>query len=378
MYQNEYSIGYFFIAMWLFALSSKSVIIYIVGVSNMSVGYVYDPIYLEHDTGGHVENHSRLTEIISVLKEAKLLDQLTNIPVRAATEKELLTIHAKPHIQNVENSARAGGEWLDGDTITSPQSYKAALYAAGGLISALDAIMAKEVDSAFALVRPPGHHATQHRAMGFCLFNNVAVAAKQAIDKYNLDRVLIVDFDVHHGNGTQDSFYDNPNVLYLSTHLSPYYPGTGSIDQTGSGAGIGYTLNVPMPAWCGDGEYMRVFEEVLVPTARRYRPELIMVSAGYDPHWADHLAFMQVSVAGFAQMAGFLKDLSNELCGGKLLFTLEGGYNVEALAHSVRATFEVLLGKTDISDPIGPAPERDSSPNIGGVIDAVVETHRLG
>jgi len=344
----------------------------------MTVGYVYDPIYLEHDTGGHVENRSRLTEIISILKEAKLLDQLTNISARAATEQELLTVHTEAHIKHIENSSNTGGGWLDGDTITSPQSYKAALYAAGGLINALDAIMANGVDSAFALVRPPGHHATQRRAMGFCLFNNVAIAAKQAIDKYNLSRVLIVDFDVHHGNGTQDSFYDNPNVLYFSTHLSPYYPGTGLINQTGSGAGLGYTMNVPMPAWCGDAEYVRVFEEVLEPAARRFQPEIIMVSAGYDTHWADHLAFMQVSIAGFAQMAGYLKDLAEELCGNKLLFTLEGGYNIEALAHSVRATFEVLLDKTDIRDPIGPAPERGNSPNIDGVIDAVVETHRLG
>ncbi|MFC1998216.1 histone deacetylase [Chloroflexota bacterium] len=343
----------------------------------MTVGYVYDPIYLEHDTGGHVENPNRLADTITELKQSKVIDKLINIPARPATEQELLTIHTKPHIQNVENSAKSGRGWLDGDTITSRESYQAALYAAGGLINALDAVMASEVDSAFALVRPPGHHATQSHAMGFCLFNNVAVAAKQAIDKYNLSRVLIVDFDVHHGNGTQNSFYADPSVLYFSTHLSPYYPGTGSIEQTGSGAGLGYTVNVPMPAWCGDAEYMRVFKEVLAPAARRYRPELIMVSAGYDSHWADHLAFMQVSITGFAQMASCLKDLSDELCGGKLLFALEGGYNIEALAHSIRATFEVLLGKTDISDPIGPAPKRGSSPNIDSVINEVIKTHRL-
>ncbi|MFC1978821.1 histone deacetylase [Chloroflexota bacterium] len=344
----------------------------------MNIGYVYDPIYLEHNTGGHVENSSRLVETMAVLKEANLLDQLTNIPARAASEAELLTVHTKPHIQNVQSSAKAGGGWLDGDTVTSPQSYKAAIYAAGGLINALDAVMNNKVDSAFALVRPPGHHAMQWRAMGFCLFNNVAVAAKQAIDKYGLNRVLIVDFDVHHGNGTQDSFYDDPNVLYFSTHLSPYYPGTGTIEQTGSGAGLGYTLNVPIPAWCGDGEYMRVFEEILMPTARRYLPEIIMVSAGYDTHWLDHLAYMQVSVAGFAKMTSYLKDLANELCDSKLLFTLEGGYNIEALAHSIRATFDVLLGKTDIIDPIGPAPERGTSADIDDIIDAVIKTHGLG
>jgi len=344
----------------------------------MNVGYVYDPIYLEHDTGGHIENYTRLTETLSVLKETKLLDQLTNIPARAATEEELLEVHTKPHIQNVANSAKAGGGWLDGDTVTSPLSYKAALYAAGGLLSALDSVMNNDVASAFALVRPPGHHATQRQAMGFCLFNNVAVAAKQALAKYNLNRVLIVDFDVHHGNGTQDSFYDNSNVLYFSTHLYPYYPGTGSIDQTGSSAGLGYTQNVPMPAWCGDSQYMKVFDKVLLPAARRFQPQMIIVSAGYDTHWSDHLAFMQMSTAGFAKITSYLKDLASELCNGKLLFTLEGGYNIEALAQSIRATFEVLMGKTDISDPIGPAPERSSSPDIDSIIDAVLKTHRLG
>jgi acetoin utilization deacetylase AcuC-like enzyme len=364
--------------MWLFAPIFKSVIIYIEVVSTMNVGYVYDPIYLEHDTGGHVENPSRLIETISVLKEAKLLDQLTNIPARAATEEELLEIHTKPHIQNIANFAKAGGGWLDGDTVTSSHSYKAALTAAGGLLNALDSVMNNDVNSAFALVRPPGHHAMERRAMGFCLFNNIAVAAKQALKKYNLNRVLIVDFDVHHGNGTQDSFYDDPNVLYFSTHLSPYYPGTGSIDQTGSGAGLGYTLNVPMPAWCGDSEYLKVFDKALLPAARRFQPQIIMVSAGYDTHWADQLAFMQMNTAGFAKISGFLKDLAGELCDGKLLFTLEGGYNVEALAHSIRATFETLMGKTDIGDPIGPAPERSSLPDIDSVIDAVLKTHRLG
>jgi acetoin utilization deacetylase AcuC-like enzyme len=366
--------------MWHFALTFKSVIIYTYDNAEsmqMTVGYVYDPIYLEHDTGGHVENRNRLIETMAELKQSKIVDELVNIPARPATEEELLTIHTKSHIMNVDDSAKSGGGWLDGDTMSSPQSYNAALNAAGGLINALDSVMSRDVDSAFALVRPPGHHATQSRAMGFCLFNNVAVAAKQAIDKYNLGRVLIVDFDVHHGNGTQDSFYSNPNVLYFSTHLSPYYPGTGTIDQTGSGAGLGYTMNVPMPAYCGDAEHMRVFEEVLVPAARRYQPELIMVSAGYDSHWADHLAYMQVSVAGFAQMASYLKELANELCGSKLLFTLEGGYNIEALANSIRATFEILLGRTSISDPIGPAPERDSSPNIDRVIKEVMNTHRL-
>jgi len=343
----------------------------------MTVGYVFDPVYLEHDTGGHIENRSRLEETIELLSKSNVLAELANIPARPATKDELLTIHTKTHIQNIENSARSGGSWLDGDTVTSPKSFEAALYAAGGLINALDTVMAGNVDSAFALVRPPGHHATAQRAKGFCLFNNVAVAAKQAILKHKLERVLIVDFDVHHGNGTQESFYSDPNVLYFSTHLYPYYPGTGAMDETGSGAGIGYNINVPLPAWCGDTEYISIFDKLLVPVARRYQPQLIMASAGYDGHWLDHLAFMQVSVTGFARMTSYLEDLAGELCDGRLLLALEGGYNIDALAHSTKATFDIMLGKTEIDDPIGPAPDSGRHPDIGDVIDAVTRIHRL-
>ncbi|MBT3363547.1 MAG: histone deacetylase [Chloroflexi bacterium] len=343
----------------------------------MSIGYVYDSIYLKHDTGGHVENPQRLSETMDVLTKAGLLEQLINIPARPATEEELLKVHTASHIQNVKNSATSGGGWLDGDTVTSPQSFEAALYAAGGLLNALDWVMERKVDSAFALVRPPGHHAIGNCAMGFCLFNNVAVAAKQAIDKYKLDRVLIVDFDVHHGNGTQDSFYNEHRVLYFSNHLSPYYPGTGSVEQTGRGAGLGYTLNVPMPAHCGDAEYLKVFDEVLLPAARAYKPQLILVSAGYDAHWADHLAFMNVSTAGFAQITRRLLTMASDLCDGKLLFVLEGGYNVDALAQSIRATFDVLLGKKNINDPIGPAPENGNTPDITNLIEQITKTHQL-
>lgn len=343
----------------------------------MKIGYVYDPIYLEHDTGGHVENSNRLEKTMDLLASSGLLHELVNIPARPASEQELLKIHSESHILNVQNSARAGGGWLDPDTVTSPKSFDAAAMAAGGLLAALDSVAKREVSAAFGLVRPPGHHATARRAMGFCLFNNIAIAARYAIDQFDMERILIVDFDVHHGNGTQDSFYSEPRVLYFSTHLYPYYPGSGSIDEIGNGAGLGYTVNVPMPAWCGDNEYKRIFEEVLVPAAKRYNPEIIMVSAGYDSHWADHLAYMQVSTSGFAMMTGYLKHLADELCEGRLLFALEGGYNVDALAHSIKATFDILLGKGQIADPIGPAPATGRQPQIDDLIRSVCKTHRI-
>jgi acetoin utilization deacetylase AcuC-like enzyme len=284
--------------------------------------------------------------------------------------EELEMIHAPDYISYVKSKAEKGGGWLDPDTIMSPKSYEAALYAAGGLMGAVEAVMRGEVDNAFALVRPPGHHAIRDRAMGFCIFNNIAVAAKFALSKFSLNRILIADFDVHHGNGTQDAFYADPGVLYFSTHQYPFYPGTGWIDETGTGEGEGTTVNFPMTAGWGDEEYLRTFNEVLVPVARRFQPtfnevlvpvarrfqpQLILVSAGFDAHWADQLAMMQVSVKGFAQMVMILKELAAELCQGRLIFTLEGGYNLQVVASSTKAVFDVLLGNSEIDDPLGKA-----------------------
>ncbi len=343
----------------------------------MKVGFVYDPIYLKHDTGQHVENARRLEAIISYLEQTELKPQLTPIKPRAATVDELSLIHHKQHISHVREVAQRGGGWLDTDTVMSAASYEAALYAAGGAIRATEAVVNGEVNSAFALVRPPGHHATVTRAMGFCLFNNVAIAAKYALAKYKLERILIIDFDVHHGNGTQDAFYDNPQVLYISTHECPFYPGTGSLEEAGKGEAKGTTVNIPLPAGCGDAEYLQVFEQIIAPATRRFKPQLILVSAGYDAHWADDIAMMQVSITGIVQMVTIIKELADELCSGHLVFSLEGGYDLTALAASVKATFEVLLGNTNIEDPLGQPPHRAAAPNITPLIKAIREIHKL-
>jgi acetoin utilization deacetylase AcuC-like enzyme len=286
-------------------------------------------------------------------------------------------VHHKQHISHVREVAQKGGGWLDADTVMSADSYKTALYAAGGAIRATEAVINGEVDSAFALVRPPGHHATSQQAMGFCLFNNVAIAAKYALAKYKLERILIIDFDVHHGNGTQEIFSDNPQVLYISTHEYPFYPGTGSRDETGSGTARGTTVNIPLPAGCGDAEYRLAFEQIIVPATRRFKPQFILISAGYDAHWADGIATMQVSTTGIAQMVTIIKGLADELCNGRLVFTLEGGYNTTALAASVKATFEVLLGNTNIEDSLGQSPHRLDAPNITSLIKTIKEIHNL-
>lgn len=343
----------------------------------MKAGLVYDPIYLEHDTGDHVENARRLVDAMSYLKDTGIKEKLTSLPARPASIEELEMIHVPEYISYVKNKAEKGGGWLDPDTVMSPKSYEAALYAAGGVLVAVEAVMKGEVDNAFALVRPPGHHAVRDRAMGFCIFNNVAIAAKFALSKFNLNRVLIADFDVHHGNGTQDAFYADPRVLYFSTHQYPFYPGTGWMDETGTGEGEGTTVNFPMTAGWGDEEYLRAFNEVLVPVARRFQPQLILVSAGFDAHWADHLAMMKVTITCFAQMAMISKELATELCQGRLVFTLEGGYNLRVVASSIKATFDVLLGYSEMDDPFGKASMARKPEGFEEHIEAIKRIHHL-
>jgi acetoin utilization deacetylase AcuC-like enzyme len=343
----------------------------------MNVGLVYDPIYLKHDTEQHIENARRLEQTISHLEQTKLKQQLTLIKPRAATVEELSLVHDNQYISHIQDTAKKGGGWLDVDTIMSTDSYQAAIHAAGGAIRATEGVMDGELDSAFALVRPPGHHATSLRAMGFCLFNNVAITAKHALAKYKLDRIIIIDFDVHHGNGTQAAFYDDHQVLYVSTHEYPFYPGTGRLEETGSGDGKGTNINIPLPAGCSDAEYLKVFEQIITPAARRFNPQLIIASAGYDLHWIDEIALMQVSISGFAEIVGIIRGLADELCNGRLVLSLEGGYHLQALAYSVKATLDVLLGNVTIEDPLGKSPHRSKAPDITQLIGTIKEIHKI-
>jgi len=326
----------------------------------VKVGVVYDPVYLGHDPGEHPENRHRLEAIVSRLQETGLWEKLTHIAPRPATMEELRRVHSESHIRYVRELVESGGGQIDADTVVSALSYEAALYAAGGAESAVEAVMGGEVSSAFALVRPPGHHATRKQAMGFCLFNNVAVGAAHAMDKYKLQRVLILDFDVHHGNGTQDIFADEPRVNYISVHQSPLYPGSGSMEERGAGN----MFNIPLPPDCGDGEYARVYDEIVILIARRFKPQLILVSAGFDAHWAYELASMCLSINGYAQIARRIKALAGQFCKGRLVFSLEGGYNPAPLAGCVKAVFDVLLGNERIEDRLGFCPSRESPPDI--------------
>jgi acetoin utilization deacetylase AcuC-like enzyme len=341
----------------------------------LATGYVYEPIYLEHDLRGHPENRQRLRTILRMLDEYGMRERLAPIPAVPISMERLERCHTRSYIEQVRRVAQRGGGNLDMDTYVRPASYDAALMAAGGLVDATEAVLDGEVANAFALVRPPGHHALQSRGMGFCLFNNVAIAARYALEERGLDRVFIVDFDVHHGNGTQDEFEADPAVMYLSTHQFPHYPGTGYFNETGVGEGRGSIVNVPLGGLVGDAGFARIFEEIVGPAAWRFQPQLILVSAGYDAHWDDPLANMMLSVGGYAAIAQALKDLAEELCDGRLVFTLEGGYHLEALGYSILNTFAVLLGDEgwQLVDPLGPSPRRERS--VDDVVARVREEH---
>ncbi len=304
-----------------------------------------DKLFLEHNPGyGHVESPDRLRVIYDMLEKPEVRKQFV-FPQFSPAPREIIALnHTETLIDQVAATADQAFAALDGDTSTSPRSYDAACLAVGALTDGVKLLLANEIDNGFALVRPPGHHAEKDRAMGFCLFNNIAIGAHYAIEKMGLKRVLIVDWDLHHGNGTQHSFYDTDKVLYFSTHQYPYYPGSGAVSEFGRGDGQGYTVNVPLSGGLGDAQYARIFNEILVPVARQYQPELILVSAGFDIAMGDPLGAMQVTSEGFAYLARVLCGLAAELCEGRLLFTLEGGYNLKAQLNGVLAVLTVLQG----------------------------------
>ncbi len=341
------------------------------GVVYMAVGFVYDPIYLQHDTGDHPENASRLELIMEQLQQAELLHRLDPIAAEAATLADLTRVHHPALVQQVRQLSQRGGGYIDSDTVVGPQSYKAALSAVGGTIAAVRAVLLGQVRSAFALVRPPGHHATRQDAMGFCLFNNIAAAAEWALSEGQISRLAIVDFDVHHGNGTADIVERDPRVLFISLHQYPFYPGTGHWREKGGPEST--MLNVSLPPQTGDRGYAQAMDKLVLPSLRRFAPEIILVSAGYDAHWSDPLAWMLLSIEGYRYIVDSLLRVADDLCGGRLAMTLEGGYG-PALAHGVAATFAAMLGEP-YADPLGLAGEPEVS--VDSLVQAIAEYHGL-
>ncbi|MBA4416683.1 MAG: histone deacetylase [Syntrophus sp. (in: bacteria)] len=310
----------------------------------MTVGIVKHEIYMEHVIDEyHPESPRRLEYIYAMLDEMGQ-DDLIHIPPRMATHEEIALAHDPGYIASIAATQGKGHTILDPDTSTSPRSYEAACMAVGGVLNLLDALKRSEVDSGFALVRPPGHHAEHSRAMGFCIFNNIAVGARYLQKTYGFKRILIVDYDLHHGNGTQHSFYGDPEILYFSTHQYPYYPGTGGIRETGEGEGKGYTVNIPFSYGMGDNEYEYALREVLVPLADLFKPEIVLVSAGFDTYYNDPLGGMSVTEHGFAAMTRILLDIAKDYCNGRMMCVLEGGYDVRGLASSVKAVLMEMKG----------------------------------
>jgi acetoin utilization deacetylase AcuC-like enzyme len=307
------------------------------------ISFISHPEYLRHETGRrHPEEPARLTAIIRHLETTGMLTQLVQAEPTEPSLDWLALAHTPDYISTIEDACARGVRALDPDTYISPDSYRAALLAVGGALLAVDHVMTGMAANAFVALRPPGHHAERERAMGFCLFNNVAIAARYAQQHYGLKRILIVDWDVHHGNGTQHAFEDDPSVLFFSTHQFPFYPGTGRTSERGNGAGLGYTVNIPLVAGCGDSEYQEVFEKVLYPAAQAFEPHLVLVSAGFDAHRDDPLASMHVTEDGYARMTTIVRDIAERFCEGRLVSLLEGGYNLEALARSVERHLQTL------------------------------------
>ncbi|MFC1504280.1 histone deacetylase [Spirochaetota bacterium] len=309
-----------------------------------TTGLVYDEMFLRHDTGaGHPERPERLSAIMEKLKKTKQVDDLFMIAPRKADLKWIEKVHSKEYIEHVENVCAAGELNLDSmDTGVCRESYEIALYAAGGICAGADAIMEKKVRNVFCAVRPPGHHAMPDQAMGFCLFGNAAITARYVQEKYSLKKVLIIDWDVHHGNGTQHMFYDDPTVFYFSIHQYPHYPGTGSAAEKGSGAGEGFTLNVPHSGNAYDEEYIDVFSRILRVRAEEFDPDFIIVSAGFDAHADDPLGGMEITNEGYGNLAYIVKEIADTCCDGRVLVLLEGGYDLSALADSVYEVISVM------------------------------------
>jgi acetoin utilization deacetylase AcuC-like enzyme len=339
-------------------------------------GIVKDERYMKHQMGAHhPESPQRLEVIYSMLKEPEMRGNFREIPVRRATRDELLLIHSPEYVDMVASTEGKEYTYLDPDTQTSEGSYEAALLAAGGLCEAISMVISKELDNAFALVRPPGHHAERSRAMGFCLFNNVAVGAKYAQEVLGLHRILVVDWDLHHGNGTQHSFEDDASVLYFSIHQYPYYPGSGAFSEAGTGSGEGYTVNVPLSVGFGDEDYIGLIEKILRPIALEFMPEVILVSAGFDIYSGDPLGGMRVTSAGFSGLTRSIIEIADICCQGRVVITLEGGYHLQGLRDSVKEVLKTLAGLSDAG--IGEQQAEKGTSELDSVIQRVREVHNL-
>jgi len=337
-------------------------------------GIVKDERYLRHDAGfGHPESPQRLGATYAMLDAPDMAGKFVEIEPRYATHEEIGMIHSPSYINLVASTAGKAFVALDPDTAATPESYDVAKLAVGGLFNAIDSVVSGEVENAFALVRPPGHHAGVSNAAGFCLFNNVAIGAMHAILKYTMNRILVVDWDLHHGNGTQAQFYDDNRVLYFSTHQYPYYPGTGAIEEIGRGKGLGYNVNIPLRPGTDNAQYVKIFRKIIYPLSMKFKPDIVLISAGFDPYYKDPLGGMKVTSDGFAYLTRILMDIADNCCSGKLVLTLEGGYHITGLAESIKAVLIEMQDGTHVSDDMLDCTEQEADSRIDPVIKKVID-----
>ena len=330
-----------------------------------------DDVFKKHDPGfDHVECPERVATLFAALDELTDKHLFLEPSFLPASEDIILLNHSLEHIQDVKATSGKIYSVLDESTFTSSKSYEAAVFAVGAVVKGVELLVTGEIDNGFALVRPPGHHAEKDKSMRFCLFNNIAIAAHHAIENLGLERVLIIDWDVHHGNGTQHSFYDSDKVLFVSIHQSPLYPGTGNITDIGTGSGKGYTLNIPLPGGQGDIEYANIFNSLVKRVVYQYRPEMILVSAGFDAYHGDATSSMRVTHHGFGYMTRALMEWADALCNGRILITLEGGYDLNGLKEGVFTVLSQLADKklemsfsTSIDEEMGHKLETEKTPH---------------
>lgn len=341
----------------------------------MSIIGFYDDIFLKHKQKRHPERPERLQAIHRLLPDTGLMKQIEWRVVEPVQPEQVFAVHDEPLWASIAALSQAGGGWIDADTYVNRFSFDAASRAAGAAVGAAKAVL-DGADLSVAFVRPPGHHATPSNAMGFCLFNNVAIAARDMIQQHGLERVLILDWDVHHGNGTQDVFYHDPQVFFISMHQYPFYPGTGGWEEQGSHHAMGSTLNVPLPAGLGDVGYLLAFEQLIEPAIEAFDPQLILLSAGFDAHWRDPLASMNLTVQGYHKMATHLRTVAAKV-GAPVAVVLEGGYDLDAIAHGMIATMKGLLGQPLLTDPLGKAPF-SREPSIDHILYCIRNDHPFG